>query len=125
MNEVAADISKEFKENTDKKRNEFKFQRTLMDGGTCEASLFNVSGFDTGALAIALGNYHNIGKSHPAPEYISLFDLSCLVEFMQKLVITPFSTKRSKYLAQRIADRFSKLAKFLEDNPYSSMSTDV
>ena len=125
MHEVAADISKEVAENTDKKKNEFKFQRTLMDGGTCEASLFNVSGFDTGALAIALGNYHNIGKSHPAPEYISLFDLSCLVEFMQKLVNTPFSTKRSKYLAQRIADRFTKLEKFLEGNPYSSMSTDV
>ena len=133
MHEVAADISKELMENPDKKKtaasakakNEFKFQRTLMDGGTCEASLFNVSGFDTGALAIALGNYHNIGKSHPAPEYISLFDLCCLVEFMQKLVITPFSTKRSKYLVQRIADRFTKLAKFLEDNPYSSMSTDI
>ena len=121
MHEIAADTEKKAKE--DKK--DFKFQRTLMDGGTCEASLFNVSGFDTGALAIPLGNYHNIGKTHPAPEYISLFDLSCLVEFLQQVIVTPYSTKRSKYLEKRIADRFHKLAHFLEGNQFSSMNSEL
>jgi putative aminopeptidase FrvX len=41
-------------------RNEsFRYQRKLMDGGACEATVFCASGFRASGLAVPLGNYHN------------------------------------------------------------------
>ncbi|MEM1186817.1 MAG: M20/M25/M40 family metallo-hydrolase [Planctomycetota bacterium] len=39
--------------------NTFRFQRKLMDGGTCESSVFQAYMGNAGALCVALGNYHN------------------------------------------------------------------
>ncbi|MDP2326808.1 MAG: hypothetical protein Q8M79_01825 [Dehalococcoidia bacterium] len=39
----------------------FKFQRKLMDGGTTEATAYDLMGYETGAACVALGNYHNMG----------------------------------------------------------------
>jgi endoglucanase len=51
-------------------------QRCLMDGGTCEASIFYKAGYNTGALCVALGNPHN---QHPQgridAEYVSETDV--------------------------------------------------
>src|SRR5207247_9680835 len=41
------------------KRKGFKFQRGLMSGGTCEATAYQEFGFQTAAICVALGNYHN------------------------------------------------------------------
>jgi len=38
----------------------FRFQRRLMDGGSCEASAFCAAGYRAGGLAVPLGNYHNM-----------------------------------------------------------------
>ncbi|MFQ5508734.1 MAG: M20/M25/M40 family metallo-hydrolase [Leptospirillia bacterium] len=40
--------------------NGFKFQRQLMSGGTCEASVFAAAGYRTTGLAYPLLNYHNM-----------------------------------------------------------------
>jgi endoglucanase len=40
-------------------RADFRFQRRLMDGGTCEASVFCSAGYAASGLALPLGNYHN------------------------------------------------------------------
>ena len=37
----------------------FRYQRALMDGGGCEATVYVFSGFRTGALCLPLKNYHN------------------------------------------------------------------
>jgi len=37
----------------------FRYQRRLMDGGTCEAFPFGQAGYRTAGLALPLGNYHN------------------------------------------------------------------
>lgn len=37
----------------------FRFQRKLMDGGTCNSSAFLAYGYDSAALCVPLGNYHN------------------------------------------------------------------
>ena len=37
-------------------------QRCLMSGGTCEATAYQLYGYETGGLCIALGNYHNRGE---------------------------------------------------------------
>jgi putative aminopeptidase FrvX len=61
----------------------FKFQRKLMDGGTCEATAFLEGGYRAGGLCVALGNYHNC---HPngkiAAENIRLDDWIGLVRIM-------------------------------------------
>ncbi len=36
------------------------FQRRLMSGGTCEGTTYQAQGYRTAALAVPLGNYHNL-----------------------------------------------------------------
>ena len=38
----------------------FKYQRKLMDGGTCNSTAFTAFGYDAAAMCVALGNYHNM-----------------------------------------------------------------
>ena len=56
-------------------------QRCLMAGGTCEGTAFQTYGYRSGALCIALGNYHNCAPDDRiATEYVSLSDMVGLVE---------------------------------------------
>jgi putative aminopeptidase FrvX len=58
-----------------------RHQRCLMSGGSCEATAFQTFGYRTGALCIALGNYHNCApEDRIETEYVSLSDLTGLVE---------------------------------------------
>ena len=52
----------------------FKFQKRIMDGGSCEATALSQFGYKTMGLAVPLKNYHNMGVSGPAPEIIHLDD---------------------------------------------------
>jgi endoglucanase len=65
-----------------KKRNpKFNFQRALMDGGTCNSTVYHWAGYRAGAMCVALGNYHNHGANAKiAEEYISISDLSNMVK---------------------------------------------
>jgi endoglucanase len=38
----------------------FLYQRKLMDGGTCNSSAFLAYGYDSAAMCVPLGNYHNM-----------------------------------------------------------------
>ncbi|HYR59444.1 MAG TPA: M20/M25/M40 family metallo-hydrolase [Chthoniobacteraceae bacterium] len=59
------------------------FQRCLMSGGTCEATAYQLYGWRTAALCVALGNYHNCGPELTiAPEFVALDDVSTMVELM-------------------------------------------
>lgn len=61
----------------------FKFQRALMDGGSCESTAYNAWGVEAGALCLALGNYHNCGpRDHIAPEFVDWDDHESLVALM-------------------------------------------
>lgn len=51
-------------ENDAQQQTAFCFQRQLMTGGTCEASVFFAAGYATGGLAYPLKNYHNMGADH-------------------------------------------------------------
>ncbi len=44
---------------------DFKFQRALMDGGTCDTTAFGAFGYQAGAVCLALGNYHNMTDPPP------------------------------------------------------------
>ena len=62
---------------------EVKVQRQLMSGGRCEAGVFMLEGYLTTAMALPLGNYHNMGEGMTIqPEYIHMDDLATCVELL-------------------------------------------
>lgn len=71
-----------------KKDDRFKFQRRLMDGGTCEATAYSAFGYDTGGLCLPLGNYHNLDRERNriGAEYIALSDFECMVKLLEALL---------------------------------------
>ncbi len=57
----------------------FRYQRKLMDGGTTEATAYDLLGYESGAACLALGNYHNAGPNNRiAAETIHLGDVEGL-----------------------------------------------
>lgn len=68
----------------------FRFQRKLMDGGTCEATVYAEFGYDATGLCIALGNYHNMDRTRErlAPEYVDVSDWEHLVRWFVALATT-------------------------------------
>jgi endoglucanase len=65
----------------------FLWQRRLMDGGTCEATVFQRFGHPSAALCVALGNYHNMGaRGRIAPETIRLSDLVGLARLLEAML---------------------------------------
>lgn len=64
----------------------FKYQRKLMDGGTTEATAYDLMGYETGAACMALGNYHNAGpRGRVAAETIHLGDLEGLARLFERM----------------------------------------
>ena len=54
----------------------FRWQRKLMDAGTCEASAFGACGYRASGLALPLGNYHNAldAGTGLGPEHVAVDD---------------------------------------------------
>lgn len=74
LEEVAARVAR-----TDR---QFVFQRRLMDGGTCESTVFCHSGYRAGGVCLAMGNYHNLGPGeHIREEYVDAGDVQKTVQF--------------------------------------------
>ena len=66
-----------------KSDSQFKYQRQILDGGTCEASLLYTFGYPTSGLAVPLGCYHNHGKDGKlAAEHIHLHDWYNMIELL-------------------------------------------
>jgi putative aminopeptidase FrvX len=66
---------------------DFQFQRKLMDGGSCETTVFCAAGYEAGAVCLPLGNYHNIGyRGKAGAEYVSLADLQGLIDLLVECV---------------------------------------
>ena len=83
------------------------WQRLLMGGGTCEASVFHRAGIPTGALCVALNNYHNMGPGNSIrSESISLHDWQGLYDFLFFLATEAKSIRAAD---DAVAQRFSKL----------------
>lgn len=69
----------------------FRWQRKLMDGGTCEASVFCACGYSASGLALPLGNYHNGLDSGPGvgPEHVTVDDYVAGVRLATELALSP------------------------------------
>ncbi|MBL9168572.1 MAG: M20/M25/M40 family metallo-hydrolase [Verrucomicrobiales bacterium] len=101
LTEVAADLQT--------RHPEFRYQRALMGGGTCEATAFQEFGYRCAALCVALGNYHNCGpESRIAAEYVSAADAQGMVDL---LVEAAQRFPECDALAGRLNARLVKLAR--------------
>ena len=83
------------------------YQRLLMGGGTCEASVFLRVGWPTGALCVALNNYHNMGPGTALrAESISLRDCQGLYDFLFFLAT---DAKPVRAADEAVTERFARL----------------
>ena len=65
----------------------FQYQRKLMDGGTCESTLYQQYAYRTTGLCLALGNYHNMTDDGGiGPEFIDLRDYDGLIALLGRIV---------------------------------------
>jgi endoglucanase len=88
----------------------FLWQRKLMPGGTCEASVFQTYGFTAAACCVPLGNYHNMNEATgcPAAETISLADFDGLVRLLAAFGRNLDDTKRFPPLKERLEGIFAQ-----------------
>lgn len=93
----------------------FQFQRQLMSGGVCEATVYVLHGFTVGALAFPLGNYHNQSKRWPAEEYISIFDSDGMMALCYAIALNPPSGETRTAMQERFEERFQAQEKRLLD----------
>ncbi|MFL6712285.1 MAG: hypothetical protein ACJ8LN_05095, partial [Sulfurifustis sp.] len=72
-----------------------KYQRRIMDGGTCEATAATVYGLPAIGISIPLGNYHNQGleggpdsrgQNGPSPEFVHQDDIDGMVALCRGLL---------------------------------------
>ena len=94
----------------------FKFQRALMPGGTCEATVFDAHDFIAAAVCVPLGNYHNMNTATGkiTAEYVDLRDWRSLVGLLAHVCLHhgDFSGNHAS-LRTALAARHTKFAKHL------------
>lgn len=99
-----------------KRDRKFLYQRALMPGGTCEATVYDVYGYHAASICVALGNYHNMDreKKKIAPEYIDLGDWEGMVKLFIEVARNGHAyDPANKALRERIEKRFRKVRKLL------------
>ena len=78
LTEVAAQIAAQ--------DNTFQFQRALMSGGSCEGTAYQGLGFQTAAVCVALGNYHNCGeRGRIEAEFVKAGDALGMARFVAEI----------------------------------------
>lgn len=79
VGERAAELARE--------NSSFKYQRRVMDGGSCEATAFNTFGFQVAGISTPLANYHNMSPSgRPLPEAVGVDDVENLTVLISHLM---------------------------------------
>jgi putative aminopeptidase FrvX len=102
-----------------KRDKSFHYQRALMPGGTCEATVYDIYGYTAAAICVALGNYHNMDreKKKIGPEYIDVNDWKNMVELFVEIARTGHEYQPGhKLLKARVEKRFTKLKRFLKSS---------
>ena len=97
----------------------FKYQRQLMPGGTCEATVYDVYGFHAAAMCVALGNYHNMDRKRRrmAAEFIDLGDWKNMVKLFLAVARAGHTyTGDNTSLRARVEKRFNDLRHLLHEH---------
>ena len=77
-----------------------KFQKRIMDGGSCEATASTAYGIPSMGISIPLGNYHNqslqggadaSAPGGPAPEFVDLKDIQGMITLCEGLITSHFN----------------------------------
>jgi endoglucanase len=91
-------------------------QRCLMPGGTCEATAYQLYGYRSAALCVALGNYHNCAPENEiAAEYVSLSDVQGLVRLCACIATSSAKKNQAvKALKKRLKSNAEKYRKLLK-----------
>jgi putative aminopeptidase FrvX len=101
----------------------FRWQRRLMDGGTCESTAYQLYGYRCAALCVPLGNYHNMSeRGRIAVESIRLSDLVGLVRFFEGMIRRDADCPRARAsdpLRARLDRRFRANARALRRDPFA------
>lgn len=100
---VASDLAR--------RKKSFRYQRKLMDGGTCESTAFVAYGYAATGVCLALGTYHNmdVQRRKIDSEYVSLSDWQAMVDWFVAL-----ATDRQGYGAETAELRRSLDARYAE-----------
>lgn len=99
-----------------KRKRSFQYQRAVMPGGTCEATVYDVYGFHAGSICIALGNYHNMDKEKGkiGPEYIDLNDWKGMVDLFLRIARNGHEyVEGHAALKERLEKRYNDLSHLL------------
>ncbi len=92
---------------------DFRCQRQLMSGGTCEATAFSAFGYPSTGMAFPLFNYHNAGQDGSiASEAIALRDFAdgaALLAQTARLAGTSPRPRSHRWAAQRPVDEADRL----------------
>lgn len=94
----------------------FRWQRALMPGGTCEATVYDIYGYTAASLCVALGNYHNMDTQRETigPEFIDVSDWQNMVRLFVRLADKGHEFKPGHAaLKARVMKRFDRLKHLL------------
>jgi len=94
----------------------FHYQRALMPGGTCEATVYDAYGYRSAATCVALGNYHNMDRRRKkiGPEYVSVRDWNNMVKLFVAIARNAYTYQDGHAsLRQAIETRFEKVRHLL------------
>jgi endoglucanase len=88
-------------------------QRCLMSGGTCEATAYQLYGYRTAALCVALGNYHNCGPDETiAPEFVAVDDVAGMIALMHAAVTNESPANPHAALRERLEKGLEKYRRY-------------
>lgn len=101
------------------KKNKIVHQRCLMSGGTCEGTAYQNFGIRTGALCVALANYHNCAASTQiVREFVSYSDYVGLIALCVAIVSAPTAPNTfHKDLRRDLEQIVRNYAVYYEANP--------
>jgi len=94
------------------RRHGFRYQRALMPGGVCEATVFDAYGFQAAAMCLALGNYHNMDTTHrrAGAEYVNAADWRHLVDLCEAVARNAHAyTGNHRNLRRQLESRYNRL----------------
>lgn len=93
-------------------------QRCLMPGGTCEATAYQLHGYRSVALCVALGNYHNCGPNGKiASEFVSLSDVQNLVRLCVRIAAFRGTLDPDSALRKKLAANMRKYRPHFDPRP--------
>lgn len=99
-----------------KKDAAFKYQRALMPGGTCEATVYDMYGFTAAAVCVPLGNYHNmdVKANKLGAEFVDLGDWESMVKLFVALARNAHAFEPGMpALRQNLEKRFERMRPLL------------